>query len=168
MDFFTRTRTLVFIILLLLCMNIGMLILFLVGRPETLPHAGSARDPEQEQARIEQVLKQELGFDHSQIKKFISLRGQHKARMRTLQEEMRLLKNQMFDRVLLDGSEARLSDSLLILTQQTQNKIEYQTFMHLLDVKQLCTPKQRQKLGILLRELLRRKPGAEAPAPRDS
>jgi periplasmic protein CpxP/Spy len=167
MDFFTRTRMLIGVIILLLCMNIGMLILFLVGRPATPSRKGSSREQDREQARIEQLLREELGFDQRQIDTYLVSRRAHQNRMRALNEEMRRLKNSMFDGVLSDAPSPVLSDSLLALTREVQDKIERSTFQHLAELTKLCTPPQRETLRTLLDDLLRRKPQPDEPPPRE-
>jgi hypothetical protein len=161
MDFFTRTRTLVFIIILLLCLNIGMLVLFLLGRPVSPASAGGSPPAGQNEARIERLLKEEMGFDRGQIDRYIALRRQKQERTRALDAEMNRLKDQMFDGAMRDDPTPMLSDSLLALTHAVQDKKERLTFQYLVDIKNICTPDQREKLGALVHQLLHRKPGAD-------
>ena len=166
MDFFNRNRFLLAAIMLLVALNIGTLLMLILDRrgagapPRNMP-------AEQEQRRITQLLEDELGFNRDQLARYIELRKAHQARIAALDARMRGLKTRMFDDVLRDDPAPALSDSLLLSTQQTQNEIERLTFRHLLELKQLCTPEQRERLHTIIHEMFRKGPrGTDAgPAP---
>jgi hypothetical protein len=162
MDFFLRTRTLVAVIILLLCLNAGMLVLVLVERPAPARPRQEQRQASEEQPRIERLLREELGFDQGQIDRYLASKKQQQERMRSLNVQMREWKNKMFDGVLSDDPQPRLSDSLLRKTQEVQNQIEAATFQHLLNLRNICSPEQRLKLKDILHELITRNPRQEA------
>lgn len=158
MDFIIRHRLLVVAIIVLLLFNAGALLLLFRGMPTPQPLAAGGAGPDKEQQRIVQLLTDELGFDTLQIRQYVALRKEHQARKRVLQERMRELKTRMFEDVLRNEPAPALSDSLLLLTHQTQDEIERLTFAHLLDVKRLCNEEQRTRLRAIIRELFRSKP----------
>jgi hypothetical protein len=158
MDFISRNRFLVAAIVLLLVVNAGALLLLFRGKPVREAPAQGATAPDRDQQRIVQLLGDELGFDSLQISQYKALRKEHQERKRMLNDRMRELKTRMFEDVLRDHPAPALSDSLLLLTHQTQDEIERLTFAHLLDVKRLCKEEQRSKLRAIIRELFRSKP----------
>jgi hypothetical protein len=163
-DFFNRNRYLLLAIVLLVILNVGTLFMLFFGRPgERQRGRGNVQD--RGQTRIAQLLKDELGFDREQIEQYLVLKKRHQERMRVLDSTMRAAKNRMFDDVLRDDPAPVLSDSLLVLTQRTQDEIERLTFQHLLDVKKLCTPEQRKKLHAIIHEMFRGKPRGDEPGP---
>jgi hypothetical protein len=165
MDFFMRKRFLLGAITLLVLLNIVLMYMVWRGRPGSPGLTGAGKEMERDSARIERLLKDELGFDRAQIDKYLALRRSHQQRMNELNNEMRCLKEQMFDGVLKNEPKPKLSDSLLALTQETQNRIERLTFQHLIELKSICTPPQREKLKLLIRELFRpKRRGGEEPS----
>ncbi len=154
MDIFLRTRTLVLVIILLLCLNVVLLVLCLTGRSGApLSHAPQSGAVERQ--RLEQLLTSEMNFESWQVERFFSLREEHRTRMDVHNETMRRLKKQLFDGVL--DEQPVLSDSLLQRTQETQEAIEQETFRYLLEIRRICTPEQHGRLKALIHELLRPK-----------
>ena len=63
MDIFKQKRYLILVIVILVIMNLGTLFILWVGKPSPSPQKRSQVSHEQEKARLEQLLKGELGFD---------------------------------------------------------------------------------------------------------
>jgi protein CpxP len=162
MDIFKQKRFLVYIIILLVILNISTLFMMWIGRPPLPPAPRSPISPEHEKARIEQLLKYELGFDKAQAEQYLRMRREHHERVTSLKIEIQQIKRKMFDEVLKDNPQPMPSDSLLKLTQEKQDNLERQTFQHFLDLKKLCKPEQQDKLKLLVHEVFRHR-----PAPRD-
>ena len=114
--------------------------------------------PEQETTHIKQLLKDELGFDETQIKQYLKMQDEQLDKVLQLQNEIRQIKKQMFDEVLQDNPKPTLSDSLLSLTQEKMIALEQLTYSYLLDLKKLCKPEQRDKLKFLIGEFFRQNP----------
>ena len=155
MDIFKQKRYMLLLIILLVIFNVSMLAILWIGRPPR--RAESQRPPRtgKEQAQVQRLLKDELGFDKAQIEQFIHIRGKLNEQADQLDEEVRHLKKQMFDEVLQDNPRPMLSDSLLSLALEKQARIEKLTFQYFLDLKKICTPEQQEKLQILIHELFR-------------
>lgn len=135
-----------------------MLALLLVGRPEGKKPHTKPKDPIEEKNRIQQLLKDELGFDEMQVEQYLRLREEHRKQVSLLQNEIRQVKKQMYDEVLQDKPQLKLSDSLLTIVQEKQVQIEQITFQHFLDLKELCNQGQQDKLRLLIDEFFRQKP----------
>jgi hypothetical protein len=157
MEILWRKRSLVIVIVLLVILNAATLLMLHLDRSQTSIERTDRRPP-QDQARIEHVLREELGFDRGQLAQYLQFRRVHQDRMRILQREMQDLKIRMFEDVLCDNPRPALSESLLQRTRQTQDSIEQQTFRHLLALRQLCTPDQRKRLQSVIGEMFRRQP----------
>jgi protein CpxP len=160
MDIFKQKRYLVYIIILLVILNMSTLLMVWIGRPSHRSANRGPVSPEHEKARVEQLLKDELGFDETQTEQYLMMRQEHHKRVTSLRHEIRQLKKQMFDEVLQDNPQPMLSDSLLRLAQEKQANLEQLTFKHFLDLKKLCKPEQRDKLKLLMHEVFRQKPGS--------
>jgi hypothetical protein len=166
MDFFTQKRLLYSLIVVLVVMNLGLVLVLWLGGPERRTQGGR-RESDDEGTRVERLLRDELGFDQAQIDRYLGLHHRHQERMQICNRAMQQLKIRMFEGVLRDQPAPALSDSLLQRTQETQVEIERLTFQHLLDLKNLCRPEQRDKLTLLIHDMFRRKtPPGDAAAPR--
>lgn len=152
MDIFKQKRYLIVVVVVLVIMNVGTLFMLWIGKPPHPPRKGGMVPPGQEQARLEQLLKVELGFDERQVKQYLKLRHDHHQQAQMLHKDISELKRQMFDQVFQDEPRPVLSDSLLKLVQSKQADLEEITFQHFLDLKKLCKPEQQNKLKLLLDE----------------
>lgn len=155
MDIFTQKRYLIIVIVVLVILNLGTLLILWMGKPSRPKGKGGPSSPKQEQARLEQLLNKELGFDENQVQQYLKLRHDHQVQSRMLTERIRELKKQMFDEVFKEKPQ-QLSDSLLNLVQAKQAEIEQVTFQHFLDLKKLCKPEQQDKLKLLMHEVFRK------------
>ncbi len=160
MDIFKQKRYLIFVIILLVILNLSTLLMLWIGRPLHLSAKEGPVSTEHEKARVQQLLKDELEFDETQIKQYLKMRHEHHEQAQQLNDDIRNLKKQMFDEVLQDKPQPILSDSLLILVQEKQADLEKLTFRHFLNLKKLCKPKQQDKLKLLIHEVFRRKPAS--------
>ena len=128
MDIFKQKRYLWFTVIFLALINLSTLTLLWIGRPEgPKPQRGPVK-PAEKQNRIQHLLKQELGFDETQVEQYLKLREKHRKVTRQLEVEIQELKREMFDEVLRDNPQPILSDSLLTLIQTKQSKFEHLTF----------------------------------------
>lgn len=169
MDVFKQKKYLWFVVILLVLMNLTILMLLLVGRPDgKRPHIKPI-DPIEEKNRIQQLLKDELGFDEMQVEQYLNMRQEHRKQVSLLQNEIRQIKKQMYDEVLQDKPQLMLPDSLLTIAQEKQVQIEQITFQHFLDLKKLCNQEQQDKLRLLIDEFFRKNPphrrGNDHPPP---
>jgi len=155
MDIFKQKRNLVFVIIMLVALNLALIALLWFGKPPGPPQQRGPINGEEDMFRVQQLLKNELGFDEQQAKEYLKLRFEHQTAAAQLDSEVRQLKKQMFDEVLEDTPLPILSDSLLKLIQEKQARIELLTFEHFLDLKKICKPDQQDNLKILMNEMFR-------------
>ena len=173
MDIYKQKRYLLFVIVLLVILNLATILMLWLNRPPQPMLQREQRRPEQEKMHIQQLLKDQLGFDETQTEQYLKLREEQKERASLIQNEIRQIKKQMFDEVLKDNPQTTLSDSLLKLSQEKMADLEQLTFRHFLDLKKLCKPGQQDKLKFLIGESFRQNPPAgmnndgPPPPPRD-
>jgi hypothetical protein len=168
MDIIKQKRFTTWVIVLLILLNVTTIALLWIGRPPRRAGDGQPHQKERDPARLQQLLKEELGFDKAQTEQFLQSRRLHMEQVAQLEDQVRLLKKQMFDKVLGDNPQPIFSDSLLKLTQEKQADIEQLTFQYLLNLKKICTPEQQKKLQSLMRDMLpppNAPPGGGRPAP---
>jgi len=150
MDIFKQNRYLILVIILLVILNLGTLITIWLGRPHQHPFQNDNQGSEKENMHIQQLLKDELGFNKEQAKQFLDLQRELHNQTTPINDEIKRLKKQMFDKVLENNISPTLSDSLLKLTMEKQAQIEQLTFRHLLELKKMCNPEQQKKLQLLM------------------
>ena len=160
MDIFKQKRYLLFVIVLLVILNLATILMILLNRPPQPLLQREQRRPEQEKMHIQQLLKDELGFDKTQTEQYLKLREEQHERASLIQNEIQLIKKQMFDEVLKENPQTTLSDSLLKLSQEKMADLEQLTFNYFLDLKKLCKPEQQDKLKFLIDEFFHQNPPA--------
>lgn len=139
------------VIVVLAIMNIGTLLVLWMSKPSPSLKQGGKVSHKQEQARLEQLLKMELGFDDIQVEQYLLMRDKHHKQSLTFNKKILELKKQMYDEVFHDIPQ-QLSDSLLNLVQVNQAELEHITFQHFIDLKKLCKLEQQDKLKLLIDE----------------
>ncbi|PKL89389.1 MAG: hypothetical protein CVV23_05520 [Ignavibacteriae bacterium HGW-Ignavibacteriae-2] len=165
MDIFKQKRYMVLIIIVLIIFNLSTLTMLWVGRPPQSIGDQVPINPRKKQAQLEKLLKTELMFNDSQIAGFLDLRDKHNRQINKLSMDIRELKREMFDKVLLAEPQPMISDSLLKLTMDKQAELERITFEHFLNIKNLCSSEQQKKLRILMHEVLGPPPGENMTGP---
>jgi hypothetical protein len=169
MDIFKQNKILTVTIIILVILNLATLSLLWLGKPKH----DIIRGPENrgnEKVRIQEMLNKELGFSDEQVQRFIALREEHKEKTTKLSNDLMGVKKEMFEQAMY-GDNVVLSDSLLNLSLKIQGQLEKVTFQHFLQLKQICTPKQRENLFKLMHRLLgppeREGMGGPPPPPKD-
>ena len=155
MDIYKQKRYLVFLVVLLIILNLATLLMIWLNKPQQPLMDRKHLGPEQETEHIQQLLKDELGFDETQTKQYLKIQAEQRKTVMQLQNEIKQIKKQMFDEVLQDNPKPTLSDSLLTLTQEKMIALEQTTYNYLLELKKLCKPEQRDKLKFLIGEFFR-------------
>jgi len=152
MDIFKQKRNLVITIIILVLLNIVTLLLLWFGRPKHDSQSGPGI-PDRERGQVQKLLKEELNFSEKQAEQYIALRKEHQENTMHLSEEIRKIKKEMFDHVLLND-ETTLSDSLLELSLEKQSELEKLTFRHFQELKRICNSDQRKKLMKIMHKIL--------------
>jgi hypothetical protein len=155
MDIYKQKRYLIFLVVLLIILNLATLLMIWLNKPQQPLMDRKHLGPEQETEHIQQLLKDELGFDEAQTEQYLKLREEQKERVSLIQNEIKRIKKQMFDEVLKDNPQTTLSDSLLQLSQEKMVILEHTTYSYLLELKKLCKPEQRDKLKFLIGDFFR-------------
>ena len=152
MDITKQNRNLVITIIVLVIINFAALLLLWLGKPKHDIKQGP-RNGGNEIVRIQEMLKEELGFSTEQAEKFIKLRENHHKKSIELHDELIIVKRKMFEEAMY-GDKSVISDSLLNLSLEKQSQLELLTFQHFLKLKQICTPEQQKKLFKIVNRLL--------------
>ena len=133
----SKTKVLIFIIIVLFLANLAMLGYFLGAEKEE-----KSKDKDRGPNVMNTVLQEKVGFTEEQMKRVSELRKQHWDNMRQLFDESRKAKIDFYKNL----SQSEVSDTLLKTAAfrigKTQEAIDLQTFRNFRDVRSLCTPEQ--------------------------
>ena len=152
MDITKQNRSLIIIIVVLVIINIAALLLLWLGKPKHDNMRGTENRGD-EKVRIQEMLKEELGFSSEQVEKFLKLRENHHEKAKILNDELMLVKREMFEEAMY-GDKTIISDSLLNLSLEKQSQLELLAFQHFLKLKKICTPEQQKRLFEIVHRLL--------------
>ncbi len=151
----TRGKWLIGLVVILVILNITLLatIWLKTAHSDNVAPRGDARN----------YLVTSLLLDEAQIKAFDSLRTGHFNRIRMFKDEMRQLKDQLFDQLSQPGS-IRI-DTLAQQIGVCQSKIDIETFNHFLTLRMLLHPQQIGLFDRVIRDVLHAPPPDNAPPP---
>lgn len=142
-----KNKVLVLIIAVLLIANIATLIVM-------------TRQPKRDKGRKEAFsayLKKDIGFSDEQLKAYDSLFDQHRKKLRADFGSMEEARKATFKKIAQDN----FSDSVIEATAGTNKmfseQIHVQMMHHIKDVRDLCTPAQREKFDTTFYKQLSRK-----------
>ncbi len=156
----TRTRNnkaLIFLVVILLLSNIGLLFYFMMIRqPGKRPQGGP---PPRGDFSVVEYMKKEVGFNEEQTKSFEQLHNQNRDSLKAIGDSIRSAKNNLYK--LLQQPQ-KPSDSVvnaaLSAVSRQQAKLELTMFQHFQKVRALCTPEQQVKLDTMVTRMNNRFP----------
>jgi uncharacterized membrane-anchored protein YhcB (DUF1043 family) len=137
-----KFRVLWIAIIVLIVLNIGMVAWFTffahrAGPPQRL------------------FLEKELNFDEKQKESYRVMRDEHFMKARSIREQVKMMKEDFF-KSMADSSltdEDLRKKALAISTEMSE--LELMTFKHFQQVRQMCTPEQKEKFDEIIDEVLR-------------
>ncbi len=153
MDFFSKQRFIAWAIVILIVLNLGTLATLWIRQlqqpsPISRPELGPP-------ARARDFLSRELGFSEDQKKELADLQARQVSQMDALQGKIDALKRGMMDQLLNSSSDSRRIEHLAGEVGEIEARKARLVYTHLGEIKDLCTPEQRERFAGLVRELLR-------------
>lgn len=157
MDIFKQKKFYLISLIILVLINIGTVTLLWIGKPQP-PHStiDGKRDGRDNQEQIATLLKNEIAFSDDQIAQYLDIRERNMTRIRQLDNQIHRTKRELFDNVLVDGSENIDLSPILDHLSELQNEKEILTYQHLLGLKNLCNEEQKDKLKSLMDKIIPR------------
>jgi hypothetical protein len=146
-----KNRNYIMTIVVLIIINIVALLLLWMGKPKHT--IGDNENVIGNKVQIQEMLKEELDFSSEQVEQFVELRENHREKLDKIDEELMVLKKELFEDAMYSKNES-ISDSLLNQALEKQGELEKITFDHFLKLKQMCNPQQQEKLFQLMHQLI--------------
>lgn len=141
----SKNKNLLVIIAVLLLTNIAVLGYFLwYKKPDKNFHGGRDKNG------IGEMLKNDVGFDTTQLASYKEMRENQKKILRPMFDEMRKSKDSLFKMIGKSGPEDSLVQVLTDAIAQKQKALDMQTFRYFSQIRQLCKPGQEIKYDSLV------------------
>jgi Spy/CpxP family protein refolding chaperone len=154
MDLVSKNKLLFVIIGILIILNIlsiGAMWLFKFKGPHPPPPMQMNQPPKDGKM----FLKEELKLSAEQTEQFEKLRDEHFIKINTIQEEIRKLKDDMYNLLVSKYADSVKAPELAGKISDKQKEIELATFNHFRKLRDICSDEQKAKFDILLREMLK-------------
>lgn len=146
-----KMKLLTIAVITLFLLNVGTLgfLIFSGSNKEHRPHAGGF----QGRPKPREIIIKKLDFDTNQIKKYDELIAWHRQNIRTVEDDIRNSKNELYLQLNSTPVNEKVKDSLILVLSNDQKRIESIHFQHFKDIKKLCTTKQLDSYKDLTAEL---------------
>ncbi len=106
----------------------------------------------------------ELQFNDDQLEKFNELNDEHHRKMRRLSQNVRKLKDELFNNISVSSVNDTEIDSLTSLIGNTEKLKDLEVFNHFRRIQALCDEKQKEKFNLIIKNALHTKgPRNEGP-----
>ena len=146
-----QNKFLVLLVAVLLVANLALMLYFFVFRHKD----ERGRSP---QGPVSEYVQKKLGFNAEQAAKFQELRDQHREAIKPILEDIKKLKDSLYN--LLRDPGRNDSASLLLADRigEKQKEWELMTFHHFEKVRAICDSSQLPKFDSLVHQMINRGP----------
>jgi periplasmic protein CpxP/Spy len=145
----SNNKGLIFLVIVLLLSNIGLLLYFLVWKKPTHKSGGGRNE-----FSIVEYMKKEVGFNEEQTRQFQVLHERNRDSLKLIGDSIRASKNALYK---LMNQPAGTNDSAVQAGVQRisyhQQQMELSMFRHFQRVRAICDPAQQVKLDTLVNRM---------------
>ncbi len=99
---------------------------------------------------------QQLEFDDSQLQKMKNINKQHHHKMRQIGDDVKELKDALFNRLSDTSVNNATIDSITSLIGQKEKEKEIEAFYHFKKIQEICNDKQKEKFKNIINDALRK------------
>ncbi len=104
----------------------------------------------------EKFIVKELGFNEAQLEQFREKSQGHHEAMMNMSDDIRGLKDELFDNLSNDSVKESTIDSITSLIGKKQKAKEEEAFYHFKMIREICNDKQKEKFKNIIRDALHR------------
>lgn len=151
MNYFTKSRIYVFLIILLALLNVTLMLFIWKGPPSKSgrPSLGLS------QAKSEFFLARELELSEEQVEEYNQLRKVHFQEVGQEVSKMRRLKTELFD-LVGEKNNGEKKQRLLGQIGETQSTIDSLTFIHFENLRNICDDAQQLRFDSVIKKVMHR------------
>jgi len=150
MNYFTKNRLLFWGIVLLVLMNVSSLATVWYQQRQ---RAELPQEPMRPPRDVADFLKRRLELSPAQAEEMVQLQQQHFQTARTLRNEIRELKQSLFDELTGEAADSARVDSIAAQIGRKHSELEKLTFYHFRDIRCLCPPEKKKHLEALMHDV---------------
>ena len=151
MEYFTKKRFVIWIIVILVLVNITALATIIIQNRKM--HSFSKPNKHTEKNEFPDFIKGELGLDDAQSGKFNKLMEEHFSHIGATMKKIIDLRNKTMEAIFSDNPDSNLIKKYSEDIGKLQTELEADNMNHFLKLKTVCTPEQQKKLINLMKEL---------------
>ncbi len=141
-----KKNIILYVLLIFLIISNGFFVFNYIGKKYD-------RNPRDPQGNKNFIVK-ELGFNDAQLKQFEKRSKGHHQMIMELSDEMRVLKDELFDKLSDDSVTQITIDSMTSLIGQKAKQKDAEAFRHFKMIRDLCNEKQKEKFKIIIKDAL--------------
>lgn len=146
-----KTKLLIFTVIALLLINFGTLGFLFISEPKgNSPLLGDGPDGG---IKPREIIIEKLHFDANQQIEYDKLIQWHQGEIRTIEDNIREVKNQLYQILSEPEVNSKSKDSLINALALYQKQIENTHFKHFEDIKKMCHNEQLEYFNNLTEEL---------------
>ena len=150
----SKNKTLVFIIVVLLLANVAILVYFLWLKQPDKPIVRSSGD------RFEDALKKDVGFSDAQVAQYKQLKNAKWDKIKLRFDDLRTAKDYFFHFISVEDVNDSLLNNAADTVAQRQKSLDLQAFIHLKELRKVCTPEQQPQYDSLVQRIFHRITGS--------
>lgn len=141
-----KKNLLLYILLIFLIIVNGFFLFNYIGKPHL-------KGPIGPKGPSNFIVKQ-LNFNDTQFDKFSELSNSHKKRMRTISDDLKELKEGLFDNISnMSISESKI-DSIATLIGRNEKAKDLEIFNHFRKIQSICNEKQKMQFNEIMKDAL--------------
>ncbi|MCW3119706.1 MAG: hypothetical protein JWM28_3788 [Chitinophagaceae bacterium] len=151
----SKNKTLVFIIVVLLLANVAMLVYFLwLKQPDKPVRADKNSD------RFAEALKKDVGFSDTQLAQYKQLKEAKWDKIKLRFDDLRKAKDNFFRLIGVENINDSILNNAADSIAQRQKSLDLQAFIHLKELREVCSPEQQPKYDSLVQRIFHRITGS--------
>jgi Spy/CpxP family protein refolding chaperone len=152
----SKNKTLVSIIVVLLLANVAMLVYFLWLKEPDKPSARTDKNTD----RFAEALKKDVGFSEAQVAQYKELKNAKWDKIKSRFDDLRQAKDNFFQLISVENVNDSMLNNAADSIAQRQKSLDLQSFIHLKELRKVCTPEQQPKYDSLVQRVFHRITGS--------
>jgi hypothetical protein len=143
-----KIKSLTFIVIVLLAINIAMIIFFINNKP------AEQNPPEKNQSIVATFLQNDIGFDEHQMELYKKVKESDFEKGRSIFHELRNAKNNFYENIYRKDVADSILEKSAAMIGKKQEAVDMQMLKHFRNVRSICTEQQLPKFDSLFKNVI--------------
>lgn len=149
-----KKNTILYILIIVLLVANGFFLFNYLGRPQ---HKGPKESGD--------FIAKELNLSEAQMQQFNSLEAQHHNTMKTIGDDIKNVKDALFEKITAPQINETTIDSLIASITNKEQLVEKEMFNRLRGIYELCNEEQKERFSNILKDARQFNKGPQGPKP---